>query len=175
MREHTLPSSYERGGRHREGRLALTLTVTWSCGFWGPGCFPHLSLFQKFSPQPPPGFSGCVVLLLLLFVCFHLFLFNWRITALQCCVGFCHTSAWTSHMYACFPSLLNIALTSHPSHPSRLLQSTWLSSLCYTANSHWLSVLQMAIHISLLFSQFILPSPSVSTGSFSVCLFLPCK
>ena len=25
------------------------------------------------------------------------FIFNWRIIALQCCVGFCHTPAWISH------------------------------------------------------------------------------
>ena len=30
---------------------------------------------------------------------FFLFIFNWRIIALQCCVGFCHTSAWISHWY----------------------------------------------------------------------------
>ena len=32
---------------------------------------------------------------------------NWRIIALQYCVGFCHTSAWISHRYTYVPSLLN--------------------------------------------------------------------
>ena len=36
---------------------------------------------------------------------------------------------------------------SPPSHPSRSAQSTELSSLCYTAGSHELSVLYMAAHI----------------------------
>ena len=30
-----------------------------------------------------------------------LFIFNWRIIALQYRVGFCHTSAWISHRYTC--------------------------------------------------------------------------
>ena len=30
----------------------------------------------------------------------NLFVFIWRIIALQCCVGFCHISTWISHRYA---------------------------------------------------------------------------
>ena len=29
----------------------------------------------------------------------NLFIFNWRIVALQYCVGFCHTATWISHRY----------------------------------------------------------------------------
>ena len=29
--------------------------------------------------------------------CLNLFIFNWRIIALQYCVGFCHISTWISH------------------------------------------------------------------------------
>ena len=54
----------------------------------------------------------------------NLFNFNWRIIALQYCVGFCHTAAWISHRYTYVPSLLNLPPTSHP---SRLLQR------CYRA------------------------------------------
>ena len=40
------------------------------------------------------------------------FVFNWKIIALQCCVGFCHTSTWGNHRYTYVPSL-NLPPTSH--------------------------------------------------------------
>ena len=43
------------------------------------------------------------------------------------------------------PFLLNLPPISHPSHPSKLIQRPWLSSLRHTANSHWLSILHMVI------------------------------
>jgi len=39
------------------------------------------------------------------------FFFNWRIIALQCSVGFCHTSTWINHRYTYAPSLLNLPPT----------------------------------------------------------------
>ena len=44
----------------------------------------------------------------------NVFVFNWKIIALQYCVGFCHTSTWISHRYTYVPSLLNFPPTSHP-------------------------------------------------------------
>ena len=44
-----------------------------------------------------------------LFVCF----FNWRIIAVQYCVGFCHTSPWISHRHTYVSFLLNLPPTSH--------------------------------------------------------------
>ena len=64
------------------------------------------------------------------------FIFNWRIIALQYCVGFCHTTTWISRKHTRIPTLLS--LPPHP--PSRLSQSTQLSSPCYMATSHWSSV-----------------------------------
>ena len=40
------------------------------------------------------------------------FIFNWRVIALQCCAGFCHTALWISHKYTHVHSLLK------PSPPS---------------------------------------------------------
>ena len=64
-----------------------------------------------------------------------LFIFSWRITALQYCISFCHTSTYV-------PSLLKLPPTSHP---SRLLQSPVLNSLSHTANSHCLSILHIVV------------------------------
>ena len=95
---------------------------------------------------------------------------------LQYCVGFCHTSTRTSHRYTSVPSFLNSSPISHPSHPSRLSQSTGLSSLCHTANSHLLSILQIVMY---MFSSYSLSSfdpllrllcPQVC----SLCLHLHC-
>ena len=85
---------------------------------------------------------------------------------------------WISYMYTYIPSLLN--LPSHPpSQPSMSSQSTELSSLCFIAASHWLSILHMVVCICESYSQFLLPSPSavesVSLLSVSVSLFLSWK
>ena len=69
----------------------------------------------------------------------NLFIFNWRIIALQYCVGFCHMSARISHRYTCVPSFLKLPPT--PSHPSRLSQSPSLRSLSLIANSPQLTSL----------------------------------
>ena len=50
-----------------------------------------------------------------------------------------------NYMYTYIPSLLNILLNPLPFHSSRSSQSTKLSSLCYTAASHQLSVLHMVV------------------------------
>jgi len=48
--------------------------------------------------------------LMKLFVAF----FNWRINALQCCVGFCSITTQISHDYLYISSLLSLSSTSHP-------------------------------------------------------------
>ena len=103
-----------------------------------------------------------------------IFLKNWNIIVLWCCVSVCYTTTWISHMYTYIPSL-----STPPPQPSRSSQSPELSSLHYIAASHLLSVLCMAVYMSVLLSQFIphSHSPTVSTSPFpmSVSLPLPCK
>ena len=50
-------------------------------------------------------------------VCVCVCVFNWRITALQYCVGFWHTTVWISHKYTYVPSLLNLPSLPHPVSP----------------------------------------------------------
>ena len=53
-------------------------------------------------------------------------------------------------MYTYILSLISLPLTTSPSHPSRLSQSTTLSSLCYIADSLYLSIL--LIYVNAIFS-----------------------
>ena len=55
----------------------------------------------------------------IIFFFFNLFIFNWRVIALQYCVGFCQTSTWISHRSTYVPSLLSLSRTSSP-HPTLL-------------------------------------------------------
>ena len=55
-------------------------------------------------------------------VIFPLFL-NWKKTALQCCVGFCHPTTQISRNYTYITSLSSLP-SLPPSYPSRLPQST---------------------------------------------------
>ena len=57
-----------------------------------------------------------------------------------------------------------------PSHPSRLWPSPGLSSPSHTAKSHWLSILQMVIYVSVLLSPYTPPSPFYS-AAMSLSLF----
>ena len=91
------------------------------------------------------------ILLLWTWVCkytnFLKSIFNWRIIALQYCVGFCHTSAWISLRHTYVPSLLNLPSTSHPILPLKTPQTTSLNSLSITAIFHWLSILHTVVYI----------------------------
>ena len=86
-----------------------------------------------------------------------LFFFNWRLITLQYCGGFCHTLTWISHGCTCVPH----PEPPSPSHPSG-------SSQC-TSPEHPVSWIEPGleiyfthdnIHVSMLFSQIIPPSPS---------------
>ena len=106
---------------------------------------------------------------------FYLFIFNW-IIALQHCVGFCHTSVWISHRNTLFPPSWTSVPPPSPPHPSRLSQSTELSSLFHTANSHRLSVLHMAVYMfqCCSFSSSHPFLPPLCPQVCSVCLCLHC-
>ena len=72
-----------------------------------------------------------------------IYFFNWRIIALQCCVGFCHTTRWISHRYTYIPSLLSLSPTP-PTPP----HSTPLG--CHRAPG-WVACFIQQLPVSYLF------------------------
>ena len=74
----------------------------------------------------------------------NFFFFSWRIIALQCCGGLCHTSTYISNNYIPTPSWTSLSSKSHTSRSSQIAR---LGSLCYTAVSHLLSVLHTILYI----------------------------
>ena len=96
------------------------------------------------------------------FICsFFSFIFiSWRLITLQYCSGFCHTLTWISHGYTCIPHpdpLSHLPLypipLGLPSDQARALVSCIQPGLviCFTLDN---------IHVSMLFSWTIPPSPS---------------
>ena len=129
------------------------------------------------------------------------FFFNWRIIALQCCVGFCHAE-WISHdyIYACarthththtyvytyiayayVPPSIWASLPTHippfTEHQAGLpvLHSSFPLAICFTHDTMYMSMLlfQFVLPSSYLLS----PSLTVSTSPFSksTSSFLPRK
>ena len=86
--------------------------------------------------------------------CIYIYVFNWRIIALQYCVGFCCNINMTQPgVYVC---AIPLELPLHPStHPTPLgCHRAWgLSSWCHTENSHWLSNFTYGgVYVSMLLS-----------------------
>ena len=115
---------------------------------------PHLSNRDK---------TSCFFVFCFFFKFFLIFspimFISWRLITLQYCSGFCHTLTWISHGFTCVP---HPDPPSHfpphpiwviPVHQSRALVSRiqpWLA-ICFSLDN---------IHVSMLFSQIIPPSPS---------------
>ena len=109
-------------------------------------------------------------------ILFFFFFFSWKIIALHCCLCFCDTTVWVSHkntrVSSLWTSLPPPAHLSCHRTPAELpvLYSNFPLAICFTYGN---------VHISMLLSQLITPSPlpTGSTGLFfmSPSLFLPCR
>ena len=86
-------------------------------------------------------FKQCSAVLYVLF--FFLFIFNWTVIALQCCIGFWCT---TREPAVYIPSLSHLPPAS-PIPSSRSSQSTKLSPLYYIVALHQPSVLHMVVYL----------------------------
>ena len=100
-----------------------------------------------------------VFLFLFLFFCFLFskLIFNWRIIALQYCVGFSKTSTWISHRYAQISFLLSL-----PPHPTPLgcfrapiFHSLLLSFLSLCHVSYFVTIAGFLVLRSLLFTGWL--------------------
>ena len=99
-------------------------------------------------------------------------LFNGKKIALQCCVGFCHTTMQISHNYTHITSLLSLPPLPS-SHTSRSSQSAKLGSLCYTTTSHQLSLLYMIVYICQCYFLHLSHSFLPPLYPFSNCVSIP--
>ena len=98
----------------------------------------------------------------ILFFFFNLFIyFSWRLITLQYCVEFCHTFTWISHGCTCVP---HPEPPAHlPAHPIPLGLSQCTSFECPVSCIELRLVIYFTygnIHVSIVFSKIILPSPS---------------
>ena len=88
--------------------------------------------------------------------------FNWKIIVLQCRVGFCHTTR-IRHKYTYVPLLLNLPPCFIPVSPLQVVTEHPAELPVFDGNSPLASCFTHTM--SLLFTQFILPSPSPAVST----------
>ena len=100
---------------------------------------------------------------------FSFIFISWGLITLQYCSGFCHTLTWISHGYTCIP---------HPDPPSHLPLHPLPLGLSVHQVRALVSCIQPGlvicftidnIHVSMLFSRNIPPSPSPTESKSLFC------
>ena len=100
--------------------------------------------------------------------------FYWRIIALQCCVIFCCTMKWISHVHTCIPYILSLSPTPPP-HPSPLdhhRAQRWKLPLLHS--SFPLTISHLVVCICQCYSPSLLHPPlhTLCPQAHSLCLHL---
>ena len=98
----------------------------------------------------------------------NLFIFNWRITALQYWFDFYLASTWISYRYTYVPSLLNLPSTSHLSQVTEPRFEFPESCSKFPLAIYFTYA---SVYASMLLSPFISPSPSFPSTFLSISLF----
>ena len=99
---------------------------------------------------------------LLIFLDLHIF--NWRIIALQFCVGFYQTSTWISHRFTYVPS----HLSPHPTSLGCYRVQVWVSPLSHTFPlTVYFTYSSVCFYVTLSG-----PSPYFSLVSLAKCLLI---
>ena len=120
-------------------------------------------------PRIEPSSLKCPVVVGSFFFFFPFIFISWRLVTLQYCNGFCHTLTWISHGFTCVPHPdppshlpLHPIPLGLPVHQARALVSCIQPGLvfCFTLDN---------IHVSMLFSQNIPPSPSPTESKSLFC------
>ena len=101
------------------------------------------------------------------------------IATLQYCSGFCHTSTWIGQRHTCVLPILKTRPASLPPYISGLPQSASFGCPASCIKLAWVVYFTCGnIHVSMLFSQIIPPSPSPAESKslffMSVSPLLPC-
>ena len=103
------------------------------------------------------------------FFFFPFIFISWRLITLQYCTGFCHTLTWISHGFTCIPHPDPPLLPPSLPDPSGSSQCTRPEYLSHASNLGWWCFTLDNIHVSMLFSRNILPSPSPTESTSLFC------
>ena len=92
--------------------------------------------------------------------------FNWKIIALQYCVAFSHISTWINHRYTYVLCPLKLPSTSYPILHLSVVTEHWIWAPCVIQHIPTVYLFAYSnVYVSMLFFQFISPSPSPTVSS----------